>query len=72
MHRGPEEASDADQTESEDEGERNPYPLEGKYVDEADRQRYACPVALSLCSLLKAARAPLRTLERHGQAHGNV
>ncbi|TFY60930.1 hypothetical protein EVJ58_g4828 [Rhodofomes roseus] len=37
--RGPEEASDADQTESEDEEERNPYPFEGKYVDEADRQR---------------------------------
>ncbi|KAH9834944.1 plus-3-domain-containing protein [Rhodofomes roseus] len=36
---GPEEASDADQTESEDEEERNPYPFEGKYVDEADRQR---------------------------------
>ncbi|KAI0725071.1 plus-3-domain-containing protein [Fomitopsis betulina] len=36
---GPEEASDADHTVSEDEEERNPYPLEGKYVDEADRQR---------------------------------
>lgn len=34
------EDSDAEQPESEEEdAEANPYPLEGKYVDEADRQR---------------------------------
>ncbi|KAH9947753.1 hypothetical protein B0H21DRAFT_806805 [Amylocystis lapponica] len=31
--------SDADQPESEEEDEANPYPLEGKYADEADRHR---------------------------------
>ncbi|KZT63477.1 hypothetical protein DAEQUDRAFT_719369 [Daedalea quercina L-15889] len=31
--------SDVDQSESEGEEESNPYPLEGKYVDEADKQR---------------------------------
>ena len=34
------DASDADQTESAGEEEQDPYPLEGKYADEADRQRY--------------------------------
>ncbi|KAH9931477.1 uncharacterized protein B0H18DRAFT_1116282 [Fomitopsis serialis] len=33
------DASDADQTESAGEEEQDPYPLEGKYADEADRQR---------------------------------
>ena len=33
--------SDADGPESEEDGsEENPYPLDGKYMDEYDRQRY--------------------------------
>lgn len=62
MHRGPEEASDADHTVSEDEEERNPYPLEGKYVDEADRQRCACSAALSVVQVLNGSPACVRTL----------
>jgi hypothetical protein len=39
---GMDSTSDADGPESEeDDVEENPYPLEGKYVDEYDRQRYA-------------------------------
>ena len=38
--------SDADGPESEeDDIEENPYPLEGKYIDEYDRQRYTATVA---------------------------
>ena len=33
--------SEAEQPESEDEAESNPYPLEGKFIDEEDRNRYA-------------------------------
>ncbi|KAI0672359.1 plus-3-domain-containing protein [Trametes maxima] len=36
---GDETESDAELPESEDETETNPYPLEGKYIDEADRSR---------------------------------
>jgi hypothetical protein len=41
--------SDADGPESE-EDEENPYPLEGKYVDEYDRQRYTATFAHCLPS----------------------
>ena len=38
--------SDADGPESEeDDIEENPYPFEGKYIDEYDRQRYAATFA---------------------------
>jgi RNA polymerase-associated protein RTF1 len=38
--------SDADGPESEeDDIEENPYPLEGKYIDEYDRQRYTATFA---------------------------
>jgi hypothetical protein len=36
--------SDADGPESEDDVEENPYPLDGKYIDEYDRQRYTAPL----------------------------
>lgn len=37
-----EDYSDEDQPESEEDvSETNPYPLEGKYIDEDDRQRCA-------------------------------
>jgi hypothetical protein len=43
--------SDADGPESEeDDVEENPYPLEGKYIDEYDRQRYAA-ILTTLVSL---------------------
>jgi hypothetical protein len=42
--------SDADGPESEeDDVDENPYPLDGKYIDEYDRQQYAATVtALTL------------------------
>jgi hypothetical protein len=41
--------SDADGPESEeDDVEENPYPLDGKYVDEYDRQRYTATCATAL------------------------
>lgn len=43
--------SDADGPESEeDDIEENPYPLEGKYIDEYDRQRYTATFAHCLLS----------------------
>jgi hypothetical protein len=43
--------SDADGPESEeDDIEENPYPLEGKYIDEYDRQRYTATFAHCLPS----------------------
>jgi hypothetical protein len=45
-------SSDADGSECEEDGiEENPYPLDGKYIDEYDRQRYtATTLAHSLPS----------------------
>jgi hypothetical protein len=43
--------SDADGPESEEGGvEENPYPLDGKYIDEYDRQRYTATFAHRLPS----------------------
>ncbi len=50
---GMDSTSDADGPESEeDDVEENPYPLDGKYIDEYDRQRYTatfvhCPPSLT-------------------------
>jgi len=44
--------SDADGPESEeDDVEENPYPLDGKYIDEYDRQRYTAMLEHCLLSL---------------------
>jgi hypothetical protein len=43
--------SDADGPESEENDvEENPYPLDGKYIDEYDRQRYTATCAHCLSS----------------------
>ena len=43
--------SDADGPESEeDDVEENPYPLDGKYIDEYDRQRYTATCVHCLAS----------------------
>ena len=44
--------SDADGPESEEDGvEENPYPLDGKYIDEYDRQRYTATLGHRLPSI---------------------
>lgn len=44
-------SSDADGSGCEEDGiEENPYPLDGKYIDEYDRQRYTATLAHSLPS----------------------
>lgn len=49
---GMDSTSDADGPESEEDGvEENPYPLDGKYVDEYDRQRYTATLGHCLPSL---------------------
>ena len=57
--------SDADGPESEeDDVEENPYPLDGKYVDEYDRQRYTATCTTPLLAQLTIQQSPRNARDR--------
>jgi hypothetical protein len=62
---GMDSTSDADGPESEEDGvEENPYPLDGKYIDEYDRQRYTATFVHRLSSQLTIQQPPRNARDR--------